>query len=247
MLKKKPYTGFSTVYDAIMREVEYDRWSEFILSSYSVHASRFLPQTILDLGCGTCKLWEKFPSSLSFVGIDSSEEMLKIARKKPLSGEWIHSDILHFSLPGRKFDLIVSTHDTLNYLKTEAQLRTLFRKVRDHAQPNGLFFFDLSSLYNFKSQFDGRTFFETAGGFKIRWENRYREDSEILETVLTFSEKKTGQEFSEVHEHRYFSEDTIRSSLLESGWELIDRGSDYKKWAFDESASLINYIAGIRK
>ncbi|MDV6237051.1 methyltransferase domain-containing protein [Leptospira ellisii] len=247
MLKKKPYTGFSTVYDAVMREVQYSRWAEFILTSYSVHASRFLPETILDLGCGTCKLWEKFPPSTSFVGIDSSEEMLEIARKKPLLGEWIHSDILNFSLPSRNFDLILSTHDTLNYLKNEDQLKTLFRKVREHVRPDGLFFFDLSSLFNFKSHFDGRTFFENVGGFKIRWENRYREESEILESVLTFYDKKSGKEFSEVHEHRYFSEDTIRSLLRECGWELLDRGSDYKEWSVGKSASLINYIAGIRK
>ncbi len=82
MFKKKPYSGFSSVYDAVMRDVQYKHWSEFILSSYANHSRKILPKTVLDLGCGTCRLWEEFPKNVAFTGIDSSLEMLEIAKKK---------------------------------------------------------------------------------------------------------------------------------------------------------------------
>ncbi|MBM9499456.1 class I SAM-dependent methyltransferase [Leptospira sp. 201903071] len=242
MLKKKPYSGFSTVYDAVMKDVQYDLWAEFILNSYAHHTENYLPDTVLDLGCGTCKLWEKFPSSVRFTGVDSSSEMLEMARNKPIGGEFFHSDLLNFDLKDKTFDLILSTHDTLNYLKNESELKSAFQKVRKHLSPQGLFFFDLSSLYNFKTHFDGQTFHERVGDYKIRWKNRFVENSNRLESTLTFFHKPSKEEFSEVHEHTYFSRDTILLLLKQCGLQLLKEGSDYKDWTLEDDASLVNYI-----
>lgn len=242
MLKKKPYSGFSTVYDAVMKDVQYDRWAEFILSSYSNHSQKFLPKTVLDLGCGTCKLWEKFPRSIQWTGVDSSLEMLEIARKKTIDGEFVHSDLLNFDLERKNFDLILSTHDTLNYLKNESELKSAFLRIRRHLSPDGLFFFDLSSLHNFKTHFDGQTFHERVGDFKIRWKNRFLEKSNRLESILTFSHKLTKEEFSEVHEHTYFPRNSVHLLLKQCGLELLEEGSDYRDWILEEDASLLNYI-----
>ncbi|AOP34276.1 SAM-dependent methyltransferase [Leptospira tipperaryensis] len=242
MLKKKPYSGFSTVYDAVMKDVQYDRWAEFILSSFAHHSEKYLPKTVLDLGCGTCKLWEKFPSSVRFTGVDSSSEMLEIARKKAITGEFVLSDLLNFELENKTFDLILSTHDTLNYLKNDSELKSAFLRVRRHLAPDGLFFFDLSSLYNFKTHFDGQTFHERVGDYKIRWKNRFLEESNRLESTLTFSHKQSKEEFSEVHEHTYFSMDTVHLLLKQCGLELLEEGSDYRDWILEDDAALINYI-----
>ncbi|MBM9575750.1 class I SAM-dependent methyltransferase [Leptospira sp. 201903070] len=242
MLKKKPYFGFSNVYDAVMKDVQYDLWAEFILNSYSHHTENYLPNQVLDLGCGTCKLWEKFPSSVRFTGVDSSSEMLEIARKKAIAGEFVLSDLLDFKLENKTFDLILSTHDTLNYLKNDFELKKAFLHVRRHLAPDGLFFFDLSSLYNFKTHFDGQTFHERVGDFKIQWKNRYLEKSNRLESTLTFFHTRSKEEFSEVHEHTYFSRNTIHLLLKQCGLELLAEGSDYKDWILEDDASLVNYI-----
>lgn len=242
MLKKKPYSGFSSVYDAVMKDVQYGRWSEFILSSYAGQTGNILPKTVLDLGCGTCKLWEEFPEIIQCTGIDSSSEMLEIARKKPILGELIQADLQDFDLKNRKFDLILSTHDSLNYLNDEKELKKVFSKIRSHLNPDGLFFFDLSSLYNFKNHFDGHTFVERIGDYKIRWINRFLEESNVLESTLTFSHRKLEEEFSEVHRHRYFPRNTIRILLEECGLILLEEGSDYEEWNLREDASLVNYL-----
>ncbi|WP_078127401.1 class I SAM-dependent DNA methyltransferase [Leptospira alexanderi] len=242
MFKKKPYSGFSSVYDAVMRDVQYKDWSEFILSSYANHSRKILPKTVLDLGCGTCKLWEEFPKNVVFTGIDSSLEMLEIAKKKAIYGEWIHSDILDLNLNGRKFDLILSTHDTLNYLRNEEELKKVFSRVQSHLEPEGLFFFDLSSLYNFKNHFDGQTFIERIRDYTIEWKNRFLEDSNTLESTLTFSHKKSKEKFSEIHKHKYFPRNTIHNLSQECGFILLEEGSDYKDWILKEDASLTNYL-----
>ncbi|XDD48826.1 class I SAM-dependent methyltransferase [Leptospira sp. WS92.C1] len=242
MLKKKPYSGFSSVYDAVMQDVRYSHWAKFILASYKVHSQKKLPRKVLDLGCGTCKLWKEFPESVEFTGIDSSLEMLEIARKKSIQGELIHSNLLNFNLYPQKFDLILSTHDTLNYLQNAEELKQTFQRTRAHLEVNGLFFFDLSSLFNFKAHFDGQTFYENTGDYKIRWENRFLEEFNSLESVLIFSHKVTKEEFYEVHRHRYFPQKTIHSLLKETGLELLEEGSDYKNWNLKENASFVNYL-----
>lgn len=60
MLKKKPYSGFSSVYDAVMKEVDYKRWSEFILSSYGNYSKKILPKTVLDLDVGPADSGKNF-------------------------------------------------------------------------------------------------------------------------------------------------------------------------------------------
>ncbi|EMJ93127.1 methyltransferase domain protein [Leptospira alstonii serovar Pingchang str. 80-412] len=247
MLKKKPYSDFSTVYDAVMRDVQYERWAEFILSSYATHSEIIFPKTVLDLGCGTCRLWEEFPKNITFTGIDSSAEMLEIAGKKAISGEWIHSDLVDLNLNGRKFDLILSTHDTFNYLSGESDLKKVFSKIRAHLKPEGLFFFDLSSLYNFQNHFDGQTFVERVKGYRIEWKNRFLEDSNTLESTLTFSPKGSKEKFSEIHKHKYFPRNTVHDLLFKCGLILLEEGSDYKDWVLKEDASLVNYLCRLRK
>lgn len=66
------------------------------------------PNLIYDLGCGpgnsTILLSKRWPKA-KIVGIDSSEEMLKLARSKYSQIEFILADIAHFSIP-EKSDLI---------------------------------------------------------------------------------------------------------------------------------------------
>ncbi|EMM81196.1 methyltransferase domain protein [Leptospira interrogans str. 2006001854] len=74
---------------------------------------KILPKTILDLGCGTCRLWEEFPKNILFTGIDISAEMLEIAQKKEISGEWICSDLLNLDLK-EKNSILYFPHTTLS-------------------------------------------------------------------------------------------------------------------------------------
>lgn len=163
-------------------------------------------------------------------------------QKKTIYGEWIHSDILDFNLNERKFDLILSTHDTLNYLRNEEELKKVFSKVQSHLEPEGLFFFDLSSLYNFKNHFDGQTFVERIKDYTIEWKNRFIEDSRTLESTLIFSHKSSREKFSEIHKHKHFLRNTIHNLFQECGFILLEEGSDYKNWILEEGASLINYL-----
>lgn len=75
------YTGFARVYDTFMDNVPYDAWTEYLsslLKEYGVQEG-----LVLELGCGTGSVTRRLSKmGYDMIGIDSSEEMLEIAREK---------------------------------------------------------------------------------------------------------------------------------------------------------------------
>lgn len=64
-------------------------------------------EALLDVGCGTGLLYQtlaKKPSSLAYTGIDSSREMLRLARSKHPEGRFLEGDALSLGLRESSFD-----------------------------------------------------------------------------------------------------------------------------------------------
>ena len=81
------------------------------------------PKDIVDLGCGpgnsTEQLHARWPEA-KITGVDSSPEMLAVARKNHPDWSWQQSDVSSWS-PGRTFDLVFS-NATLHWVKDHARL-----------------------------------------------------------------------------------------------------------------------------
>ena len=76
-----PFTALARVYDAIMADIEYDAWAEFILSYAADTGPK--PHTALDLACGTGNLTRELQSAgLKVTGLDASAEMLHVATER---------------------------------------------------------------------------------------------------------------------------------------------------------------------
>lgn len=74
------YGDFAKVYDIFMDEVPYDKWCDFIVSTFEKY--NVPKELILDLGCGTGNLTRMLANrGYSMIGVDSSWEMLSIAKE----------------------------------------------------------------------------------------------------------------------------------------------------------------------
>jgi trans-aconitate 2-methyltransferase len=86
---------------------------------------------IADLGCGpgnsTTVLAQRWPAA-KVVGIDSSEEMLKTARKSSLPAEWLLADMREWN-PGHPYDLVFSNAALQWVGNHQIELPRLFRFV----------------------------------------------------------------------------------------------------------------------
>ncbi|MDX1959720.1 MAG: methyltransferase domain-containing protein [Leptospiraceae bacterium] len=238
MEESKPYQTFSLIYDSVMAHIHFEDWAEFILTSLP-----YTPKSVLDLACGTGTLLGEFLEIPEKVGLDRSEEMIRVGKTKFPFIEFTLNDLRKFNL-NRKFDLITCTHDSINYLNDMYELEDHFRSVYKHLEINGYYFFDISSEFNLEKNFNNKTFKEKHGEFSLIWKNFYDPLKRKIISTLEFEriENEEKKKFLETHVQKFFSNTEILTVAKKSGLELVKIGSDYKNWSNKNNSSLINYL-----
>jgi ubiquinone/menaquinone biosynthesis C-methylase UbiE len=95
-------------------------------------------ETILDLACGSGRFM-----NYANVGVDASEEMLKIANDKFPEKLFHKSDAEHIPIPDNTFDTIITFHFFMHLDKEKVQniLKECYRVLK----PNGRIIFDIPS------------------------------------------------------------------------------------------------------
>ncbi len=109
---------------------------------------------LLDAGCGTGTLALAMAGSgYSVTGVDLSEALLDVARKKDAAGavRWIQADITRLDLR-ETFDVITSVTDVLNHLETLDEWEKAFRCFAAHLRPEGLLFLDVLTCRGLERQ-----------------------------------------------------------------------------------------------
>jgi len=86
---------------------------------------------VLDLGCGTGMLLDELARRSAFVvGIDSSPEMLELARKRRGSAALVLADADHLPFTDRSFDAVVSVTLLQNMPNPAATVREVARVTK---------------------------------------------------------------------------------------------------------------------
>src|SRR5262249_28589605 len=101
-------------------------------------------RSALELGCGTGTILRGLPEELALEGLDASEEMLKIARKKVPRASFHLGDMSRFSLE-RRFDVILCIFNSINHLTEASRWLSFFEHVHLHLNPRGLLIFDINT------------------------------------------------------------------------------------------------------
>ena len=221
------YQDFAAVYDRFMDDIPYDHWCEVLLKH--LRAAQIRDGLVLDLCCGTGSMTRRLSAAgYDMIGVDASVEMLNAAREQGGEG------ILYLCQDMRSFELygtvraVVSVCDSLNYLTTEEELRTVFRLADNYLDPGGLFLFDMNLPEKYEQIppliGENRDF----GSFL--WENEYdRERRENLAYLTFYLEEADGlyRRSEEVHRQRAYPPETVlgllrEARLLPLGTELLE-------------------------
>lgn len=236
-----PYSTFASIYDHVMTHVDYRRWANFVLQSSFPDR---LPKTMLDLACGTGKIFSYFPATIKKCGLDISEEMIKAGKNIYPRADYSIGDLRNFSLK-KDFELITCFHDSLNYLLKDEELISHLKSVSRHMNKKSFYLFDLSSERNLTNNFHGKTYKEKAGDTFLHWENYYdKKKKEIVSTLIfTIQTENGSEEIKEVHTQKYYSPEEVDKFCKTAGLNLIKIGSDYKEWHLKKNCSLINFMA----
>jgi len=217
------FEGFARYYDQFMlRLVNYPVWVDYIIKIFKEH--NIHPRTILDLACGT-----GIPSLLlakkgyRIVGVDNSLPMLEVFKEKNSKTNYdirfVHSDIRNFSIP-EKADAAISLYDSINYLLNEDDLQSCFKSVFDSLNPNGIFTFDMNTVYCLESFWSNRETPRQVDDIYSIWQNSYNPEQKISTLTLTvFTDD--GRYFKEVHKERGYPNDVLQKLLQSVGFTDI--------------------------
>lgn len=239
------YTDFAMVYDTFMDETPYEQWCEFLVELFRKYGAqkddtrqensavmdnlRQERNTVLDLGCGTGTLTELLARrGYDMIGIDLSEEMLRIAvDKREKSG----LDILYLCQDMRELELygtvgaVVSVCDSVNYLLEEDDVVQTFRLVNNYLYPEGLFIFDFNTIYKYAEVIGDATIAEDREECSFIWENTYYEEERINEYDLSIFVREEGdryRKFQETHLQRGYSLKEMRGMVEAAGLLFVD-------------------------
>lgn len=237
------YTGFAKAYDTFMDNVPYESWVEFIkekLGQYGIKEG-----IMLDLGCGTGTLTGLLSDEgYDMIGVDSSIEMLDIAKQKLGDRE----DILFLCQDMREFELygtvraIVCVCDSINYILEKEELQEVFRLANNYLDPDGVFLFDFRTPFSYEEIGD-QTIAENREEMSFIWDNYYYGDEKINEYELSLfirEEDNLFRKYTEVHYQKAYLLEEIKELIEDSGLIFLEAKDNYtNEDVTDESGRIV--------
>ena len=240
------YSKFAWFYDRLMSNVDYDNISRRIDALVEQFGGR--KDILLELGCGTGSLCEKMDSlGYDVIGIDTSQEMLNEALdKKYESGkniQYLCQDMTRLDMFGT-IDVTVSVLDSINHLPDKDAIRKTFERVSLFAYPDGLFVFDVNTVYKHREVLGNNAFIYNLDGLYCGWQNEYTDDGSV-EIFLDFFEANDGkyERFQESFKEIAFEEQEIDRMLLDAGFEILAKYDGYEDKSVSDKTERIVYVA----
>lgn len=239
------YEKFSKLYDDLMYDCDYDKWSQYLVEEISAQKDGSIRGA--DLACGSGNFTMRLKKAgFDVFGVDNSEKMLKIAcekaRKNALKINYILLDAVEFASP-HKLDFVTMCLDSLNYVEKSKHVR-LFKNVFDNLNDNGVFLFDISSAYKLKEYIGENVFYDDGDEVTYLWTNKLATNNKYVDYEIAFFVKDGNvyNRFDESHRLYIFDEEEIVENLKKVGFNSIEvHGGDYSTVKKNEMR--LNFVA----
>ncbi|MBN1479839.1 class I SAM-dependent methyltransferase [candidate division KSB1 bacterium] len=226
-----PYTALAPIYDRVMAHVNYERWAAYIHDIISCY--RPASKWVVDISCGTgtfCLLLHIYGYHVT--GMDSSLPMLKQAVRKwstnPAS--FICADLSHLPLSERA-DVVVSLYDSMNYLLESSSWHASLLEISAQLQENGLFIFDVSTIYNSSKDFSQYVNKESFSGARYVRKSTFDKKNHIQTNHFEIRlAQNPGMTLCETHRQRIWPLEDIQAFIQDSPFDLL---AGYKNFSFD--------------
>jgi SAM-dependent methyltransferase len=219
------YDCLAPFYDRFTAHYAYEPWVEGIeREAISLGLSGW---RALDLACGTGKSTEPLlRRGYSVVACDISEEMINQARRKlpDHADAFLVADMRDLP-PLGEFDLVLCLDDAINYLLTQDELEAAFAGVADLLAPDGVFAFDVNSLFSYRTAFAEVAVYDTSDVF-FAWRGEGTPEQEPGEvssaSVEIFAEREDGlwERHTMRHVQRHHTPEAVAAALESAGMRL---------------------------
>ena len=181
---------------------------------------------IVDLGCGS-GVWAYALTEAGFsvCGIDLSESMVDIARKRAPAAKFRVGSIFSTRIP--HCQAVTSISECLNYLFDSAhdgRIPRLFERIYNALAPGGVFVFDIAERGQLKRGNQTKGFTE-GDGWMVLVEKEEDSRRGVLTRRIT-SFRKVGTDYrrsDEVHRQQLFKSSDIAKELRRAGFKVTIR------------------------
>ncbi len=135
---------YALAYDHLYQDKDYEKECDFIEAVFQKYSLDV--KTILDLGCGTGgHTLILARRGYQVVGVDRSQDMLEIAKKKAkeasLPVEFISGDVTNIELQ-RSFDAVIGMFAVMSYQTSNSSFAGACRTANKYLREGGIFIFD---------------------------------------------------------------------------------------------------------
>ena len=224
------YETLAAMYDALMDDVDYEAWADYIDRMLQKHGGP--GKRLLDLGCGTgCISIPLAQRGYQVTGVDISEEMLAAAREKSralqLDIDWRKQDLTSLQLfdeAGNEmvFDAAIATFDVFNHLTDPEDLQMLFHTLNPLLTDEGVLLFDVQTPYKLREYLGNHIFTLHRDDVEYMWENHFDEETQICTMNITFFLRQANGLYRRetmTQEERVYDLDLLRLWLKYSDFE----------------------------
>lgn len=202
---------------------------------------------LLDIGCGTGEHLDLFrKEGFRCTGIDSSEEMIKIARQRNGAGiQYKIADMLELDYY-QQFDIITCLFGSFDYILSNRDVDTVFYNTYRALKPGGVAVFEIWNAYplhrieekglsHVSTTYYKENKIERERGFRLV-EKRPRTIVDVFYRYAVYSGGKV-RYVDDKHQMRAYYQKEIERIIRDSGFKIIDRFASSLKEKFHKHSN----------
>lgn len=212
------YSSFASCYDVLMKNAEYEKRAEYMLSLFSEFDRA--PTLLLDLACGTGGFTAEFlKRGIDVIGADPSAEMLEIAAKKLPNALFLQQSAEELNLFGT-VDGAVCCMDSVNHITDIRRVKKAFSRVSLFLEPQRLFVFDVNTVYKHKSLLADNAYVIEEDNVFCSWQNSTV--GNLTDIMLDFFVEDNGVYIrsSDFFSERAYTVEQLEKALCETGFRV---------------------------
>lgn len=251
--KEQPlYSKLADIYDAVMEDVNYELWADFIDALILEHHPD--PETILELACGTgsISLYLDELECYDITGTDKSPQMIEKARKKNQSMrcnvDFQVMDFLDIQME-QTFDVAFCVFDSINYLHSPKDILQFLKETQKILNPDGLLIFDFTTP---KNSIQAIQYLNNEEGYTdnnhryFRWSS-YDASEQIHKNEFKIEKLAEDQEtvlkqFRETHQQKIYTLQQMLDIIDETAYNIRAKYSGFEFEEADDKSLRITMV-----
>ncbi len=241
----KTYDVFLEYYDKIVRSINnpLEDEVEFLVED-CIKEYKPETKTILETACGTWEVARELKNKwYKVTGLDISEKMLEKAEVNLNKKELVLWNMTNFDLK-KTFDTVLCNYNSICHLLTWKEWQEFFDMTSKHLEKDGLFIFDINTLYEFDSITNDFAQFYNFDNDTVCLE-MHKKDW-IYEWLVKIFKKSEDWEkkydlIEEVVKENSFPINKIKKELKEKGFKIMEM-IDYHYWEVTAQSERVYFI-----